>query len=179
MPYRWRALLAVAFGTFMATMDMSIVIVALPTFAREFHKSPDAVVWISVISSLVTTGLTLTSGRSGDLFGRKRIYIAGWIVFTGGMALASLTQTMEQLIAARFLQAIGLSMALANGNAIVADAFPPNERGWALGTTRAVVGAGIGSGPLLGGLILSLTGGWHALVYLRLPVGGTSALVAI
>src|SRR3970282_1829810 len=156
MPYKWQALIAVCFGTYMATMDISIVNVALPTLSREFNRPPDTVVWATLASSLVVTGLTLTAGRSGDLFGRKRIYIAGWLIFTTGMGLASFAQTIEQLIAVRFFQSIGVAMAIANGNAIVTDAFPDNERGRALGTTGAVVGDRLMSGPILAGLRLSL-----------------------
>ncbi len=170
MPYKWQALIAVCFGTYMATMDISIVNVALPTLSREFNRPPDTVVWATLASSLVVTGLTLTAGRGGDLFGRKRIYIAGWLIFTIGMGLASFAQTIEQLIAVRFFQSVGVAMAIANGNAIVTDAFPDNERGRALGTTGAVVGAGLMSGPILGGLILSLFD-WRALFYLRVPIG--------
>jgi EmrB/QacA subfamily drug resistance transporter len=170
MPYKWQALIAVCFGTYMATMDFSIVNVALPTLSREFGRAPDTVVWATLVSSLVVTGLTLTAGRTGDLFGRKRIYIVGWVIFTLGMGLASLAQTIEQLIAIRFFQSVGVAMAIANGNAIVTDAFPDNERGRALGMTGAVVGAGLMSGPILGGLVLGLLD-WRALFYLRVPIG--------
>lgn len=168
--YRWKVLVAVGFGTFMATMDFSIVNIALPTLGREFDRPPDVVVWATLTSSLVVTGLTLTAGRAGDLFGRKRIYVAGWVIFTLGMAIAPFAQTIEQLIAMRFFQAIGTALAIANGNAIVTAAFPANERGRALGTTGAIVGAGLMSGPILGGLILSLLD-WHAIFYLRVPIG--------
>lgn len=170
MDYRWRALLAVAFGTYMATMDFSIVNVALPTFAREFDRSPDTVVWATLISSLVVTGLTLTAGRAGDLYGRRRVYLAGWAIFTAGMAAASVAATFEQLILTRLIQAVGVSLAIANGNAIVTEAFPPEQRGQALGTTGAVVGAGLMSGPILGGLILEFFS-WPAIFALRVPIG--------
>ena len=77
LPRKWRTLIAVGFGTFMATMDFSIVNVALPSFSDEFDRSPDTVVWATLGSSLVVTGLTLTAGRAGDLYGRKRVYLAG------------------------------------------------------------------------------------------------------
>jgi EmrB/QacA subfamily drug resistance transporter len=154
----------------MATMDFSIVNVALPTLSREFESPAEVVVWATLISSLVVTGVTLTAGRVGDLWGRKRVYIAGWVIFTIGMGIASLAQTIEQLIAIRFFQAIGVSLAMANGNAIVAEAFPPEERGQALGTTGSVVGAGLMSGPIFGGLILELLN-WQAIFYLRVPIG--------
>jgi len=168
--YKWRCLIAVCFGTFMATMDFSIVNVALPTLSREFDRSPDTVVWATLISSLVVTGITLTAGRVGDLYGRKRVYITGWVIFTVGMAIASFAQNIEQLIAFRFFQAIGVSMAMANGNAIVTEAFPPEERGQALGMTGSVVGAGLMSGPIVGGVLLGVFG-WQSIFYLRVPIG--------
>lgn len=170
MAYKWRCLIAVCFGTFMATMDFSIVNVALPTLSREFDRSPDTVVWATLISSLVVTGITLTAGRVGDLYGRKRVYLTGWVIFTVGMAIASFAQNIEQLIAFRFFQAIGVSMAMANGNAIVTEAFPPEERGQALGMTGSVVGAGLMSGPIVGGVLLGVFG-WQSIFYLRVPIG--------
>ncbi|HET7738182.1 MAG TPA: MFS transporter, partial [Tepidiformaceae bacterium] len=177
MAYKWQALFAVCFGTFMATMDFSIVNVALPTLSDEFNRAPDVVVWASLISSLLVTGLTLTAGRVGDLFGRKRIYITGWMIFTIGMATAGLAQNLEQLIAFRALQCVGVALAIANGNAIVTGAFPDSERGRALGTVGAVVGAGLMSGPIFGGLILNVFD-WRALFYLRVPIGLTAMLLA-
>jgi EmrB/QacA subfamily drug resistance transporter len=175
--YRWRALAAVAFGTYMATMDFSIVTVALPTLAREFDRSPDTVVWAILISTLVVTGLTLTAGRAGDLYGRKRVYLAGWVIFTIGMALASFATTFEQLVAVRFLQSVGVALAIANGNAIVTESFKPEHRGQALGTIGAVVGAGLMSGPIFGGLILEFFS-WQAIFALRVPIGLAAMLLA-
>lgn len=177
MPYKWRALLAVCFGTYMATMDLSIVNVALPTFSEEFDRSPDVVVWASLISSLLVTGLTLTAGRTGDLYGRKRVYILGWAIFTVGMATAGFAQTIEQLIAFRFIQCVGVALAIANGNAIVTSAFPDSERGRALGIAGSFVGAGLMSGPIFGGFILSGFE-WPALFYLRVPIGLSAMALA-
>ena len=170
MDDKWRCLIAVCFGTFMATMDFSIVNVALPTLSREFDKSPDVVVWATLASSLMVTGITLTAGRAGDLYGRKRLYIAGWVIFTLGMGIAGFAQNIEQLIAFRFFQAIGVALAIANGNALVTEAFPAEERGQALGTTGAVVGAGLMTGPIAGGLILEAFS-WQAIFWLRVPIG--------
>jgi len=162
----------------MATMDTSIVNVALPTLAREFDSSPDNVVWVSLASSLMVTGITLTSGRMGDLYGRKRVYITGWVIFTIGMLAASFAQSLPQLIAMRFFQSLGIALAIANGNALVTEAFPPEQRGQALGTTGSVVGAGLMSGPIVGGLILEALS-WHAIFYLRVPIGLLSMTMAI
>ena len=170
IPERWRTLIAVCFGTYAATMDFSIVNVALPTFSREFDRSPDTVVWAVLGSSLVVTGLTLTAGRAGDLYGRKRIYLAGWVILTVGMAGASFSQSIEQVIAWRLFQAVGVSLAIANANAIITAAFPDHERGRALGTAQSVVGAGLMSGPIIGGFILGILD-WRAIFYARVPVG--------
>jgi EmrB/QacA subfamily drug resistance transporter len=178
MDYRWRVLLAVGFGTYMATMDLSIVNIALPTLGREFNRPPDTVVWATLTSSLVVTGLTLTAGRAGDLFGRKRIYVTGWVVFTLGMAVAPFARDIGQLVALRFVQSIGTALAIANGNALVTAAFPPSQRGRALGTTGAVVGGGLMSGPIFGGLILDALG-WQAIFYLRVPIGVVATGLAV
>src|SRR5690606_28902680 len=110
----------------------------------------DHVVWATLASSLMVTGLTLTAGRAGDLYGRKRVYMIGWLIFTAGMATAGLAQDIGQLVAFRLFQSVGVALAIANGNAIVTSAFPDEERGRALGMTGAVVGAGLMSGPILG-----------------------------
>lgn len=170
MAPKWRVLLAVCFGTYLATMDFSIVNVALPTLADDFDVSPNTVVWATLAYSLSVTGLTLTAGRAGDLWGRKRVYLAGWAVFTLGLVGASVAQTLPQLVLTRIVQAIGGSLTMANGNALVTSAFPDSERGRALGTNGAVVGAGLMSGPLLGGVILDALD-WQAIFYLRAPAG--------
>lgn len=169
MSYKWRALLAVCFGTYMATMDFSIINVALPTLSDEFDRPADVVIWASLTASLVSTGLTLTAGRAGDLFGRKRIYLTGWIVFGIGLIFASFANSIELLIGVRAVQAIGVSMAVGTGNAIITEAFPDNERGKALGIVGSVVGAGLMTGPIVGGALLGF-GDWRALFYLRIPI---------
>lgn len=169
LSYKWRALIAVSFGTYMGTMDFSIINVALPTLSDEFNRPPDVVVWASLTASLVSTGLTLTAGRAGDLFGRKRIYLVGWVIFGVGLVLASFATNIETLIAFRAIQAVGVSMAVGTGNAIITQAFPDNERGKALGLVGSVVGAGLMTGPIVGGILLGF-GDWRALFYLRVPI---------
>ncbi len=170
MDLKWRVLLAVGFGTYMATLDFNIVSVALPTLSDEFHRSPDTVLWAMLASNLVITGLTLTAGRAGDLFGRKRLYLAGWVIFSVLVFVVGTAQNIEQLIAYRFLQGAGVALAIANGNAIVTDVFPDRERGRALGTIGAIVGAGLMSGPIFGGVILSFLS-WRWIFWLRAPIG--------
>jgi EmrB/QacA subfamily drug resistance transporter len=170
--------MAVGFGSFMATLDFGIINLALPAFGRAFERGPDAVVWLSLAASLIVAGLTLTAGRSGDLYGRRRIYLAGWLLFTLALVPASFADSLEALIGWRLVQAVGLSLAIANANAIVTDVFPAPEWGRALGTVTAIVGAGLLSGPLLGGFILDALD-WRAIFYLRIPIGIAALIVAL
>jgi len=178
MQYKWRALIAVAFGTYMGTMDFSIVNVALPTLSEVFDRPPDTVVWVALIAALVATGLTMVAGRAGDLYGRKRLYLVGWVIFGVGLVLASLANTIELLLAFRALQAVGVAMVVANGNAIVTEAFPDNERGRALGIVGSVVGAGLMTGPIVGGILLGI-GDWRALFWMRVPIVFIALFLAV
>jgi EmrB/QacA subfamily drug resistance transporter len=167
--YKWLALFTVSLGTFMATLDSSIVNIALPQLAEVFDTEPSVVLWVTVAYLLVSVGLTLTLGRLGDALGRKRIYVTGLVLFTVGLTLCSVSQSVVQLILARVVQATGLSMIVAVGNAIITAVFPDENRGKALGILGGIVSAGLLSGPALGGLLLDLFD-WRALFYLRIPV---------
>lgn len=170
MDYKWRALTTVSIGTYMATMDSSIVNIALPALARIFDVSASTVLWVTLAFILTTTGLTLTLGRLGDMLGRKRMYTSGFAIFTIGLVTAGLAPNLPALVLSRVVQAVGAALLLANGNAIVTDAFPAHQRGRALGTTGGVVGFGLATGPALGGLLLS-TLSWRSLFLTRIPVG--------
>ena len=169
MEYRWRALWCVGAGSFLATLDFGAINLALPVLAREFRQPPDVVVWATLGPVLVVTGLTLSAGRLGDLFGRKRVYLSGWVLFAAGLVGVSLAPSLPELIALRVLQGVGLSLTIANSNALVVDAFPATQRGRALGIMSGVVGAGLLSGPVFGGLVLSALD-WRAVFYLRVPL---------
>ncbi|HEY8489701.1 MAG TPA: MFS transporter [Dehalococcoidia bacterium] len=175
--YKWKALGTVSVGAFMATLDASVVNIAFPTLARVFHTTPDTVLWVTLAYILVSTGLTLTLGRVGDLLGRKRIYAWGFVIFTLGLALSAAAQSLPQLVAARVVQAVGGAMTVSNGTAIVTDAFPASQRGQAIGIIGSVVGAGLAAGPALGGLILTALD-WRAIFYTQLPVGILGSVVA-
>jgi EmrB/QacA subfamily drug resistance transporter len=176
--YKWLALLTVSIGTFMATLDSSIVNISLPRLSEVFDTEPSVVLWVTVAYLLVSVGLILTVGKIGDLFGRKRVYIIGLTVFTIGLALCWISQSIIQLIMSRVLQAVGASMTAALSNAIVTDVFPDNERGKALGILGAVVSAGLLSGPVLGGLLLDALD-WPSIFYIRVPVGIVGVVMAV
>ena len=168
--YKWLALLTVSIGTFMGTLDASIVLIALPRLTDVFNTEPSVVLWVTIAYLLASVSLMLTIGKLGDIFGKKRVFVTGFALFTVGLILCALSQSVVQLILARVVQAIGSAMVIALGNAIVTAAFPQNERGKALGIIGGVVSAGLLSGPVIGGLLRDVLD-WQSLFYLRIPVG--------
>ncbi len=168
--YKWLALLTVSIGTFMATLDLSIVNISFPRLTNVFETEPSVVLWVTVGYLLVSVSLMLTLGRIGDVLGRKRVYVLGFALFTVGLILCSLSQSILQLILSRIVQAVGAAMIVALGTAIVTAAFPNEERGKALGILGGVVSAGLLSGPVLGGFLLDILD-WQSIFYTRVPVG--------
>jgi EmrB/QacA subfamily drug resistance transporter len=167
---KWHVMAAVSMGVFLATIDGSIVNVALPTLTRAFDTQFSTVQWVVLGYLLTVTTLLLSVGRLADMIGKKPLYTAGFIVFTLGSALCGLSPSVYALIGFRVLQAIGAAMTAALGTAIVTEAFPPSERGRALGVSGAVVSVGIVLGPTLGGLLIDALS-WRWIFYVNLPIG--------
>lgn len=167
---KWFVMSAVAMGIFLATIDGSIVNVALPTLTTALDTNFATVQWVVLIYLLTLTTLQAVVGRLADMYGRKVLYNSGFIVFTLGSLLCGLSPTVGWLIAARVLQGIGGALILALGMAIVTDAFPPGERGRALGITGSIVSIGIVTGPTLGGLIIEHLS-WHWIFFVNVPIG--------
>jgi EmrB/QacA subfamily drug resistance transporter len=174
---KWYVMAAVAMSIFLATIDGSIVNIALPTLVRDLNSSFATVQWVVLAYLLTLTTLMLGVGRLADIRGKKPIYVAGFVVFTVGSVLCALAPNIYWLIGFRVLQAVGGAMTLALGAAIVTEAFPAHERGRALGTIGSTVSLGIVAGPLFGGLILSALS-WHWIFLVNLPVGILGTLMA-
>ncbi|MCS6805246.1 MAG: MFS transporter [Acidobacteriota bacterium] len=167
---KWLCLLCVSLGTFIAYLDSSIVNIALPTLARYFQANIPDVEWVVTAYLLMITGLTVVFGRVADMYGRKKVYIAGFIIFTIGSALCSTAPSLWLLVASRCIQGIGGAALLANGIALLTESFPLVERGKALGLNASTLAlAGI-SGPLLGGFLTEHIG-WPAIFYVNIPIG--------
>lgn len=167
---KWLVLSSVSMGIFLATIDGSIVNVSLPTLVHAFETDFALVQWVVLSYLLTVTTLMLGIGRLADIYGKKRIYIAGFVIFTLGSALCGLSPTIHALIGFRVVQAVGASMTMALGMAIVTEAFPGHERGRALGITGTVVSVGIAIGPTLGGFIIQNIS-WHWIFFVNLPIG--------
>ena len=170
LPRKWLVMAAVAMSTFLATIDGSIVNVALPTLVMELDTLFPVAQWVILAYLLIQATLMPGVGRLGDMLGKKRIYSAGVAVFTVSSVLCGLAPTVYWLIAARAAQAVGSAMALGLGMAIVTEAFPPAERGKALGLNGTFVSIGIVLGPTVGGLILDVAS-WHWIFFVNLPIG--------
>ncbi|MEZ4654899.1 MAG: MFS transporter [Candidatus Eisenbacteria bacterium] len=171
-PYgdRWKVMTAVGAGVLLATVDGSIVNVALPTLVRALDTRFSVVQWVILGYLLTLTVLLLTVGRLADILGKKPLYNSGFAVFTIGSVLCGISPNVELLIASRILQGIGASMILALGPAIVTEAFPARERGRALGVIGSIVSIGIVIGPALGGFLVE-TWSWHWIFFVNIPVG--------
>ena len=167
---KWYTLIAVGSGLFLSTIDSSIVNIALPTMVKEFEVPLSTIQWVTLSYLLTITTLMLAIGRLADIKGKKPIYALGFIIFVLGSLLCGLSPTVYWLIAFRILQAVGAVMIMALGMGIVTEAFPPGERGMALGITGAIVSTGIILGPTLGGFIIDALD-WHWIFFVNVPVG--------
>jgi EmrB/QacA subfamily drug resistance transporter len=166
---KWFVLAAVGMGVFLGTIDGSIVNIALPTLVRTFNTQFATVQWVTLAYLLTVTTLMLGMGRLGDMIGKKPVYATGFVIFTIGSLLCGIAPSVYLLIAFRVLQALGASM-MTLGMAIITEAFPPQERGKALGISGSLVSIGIITGPVVGGLILSAVS-WRWIFYVNLPIG--------
>jgi MFS family permease len=178
--YRWVALSNTTLSMTMATIDASIVIIAMPAIFRGIHLNPldpgniSYLLWMIIGYLLVQSVLVVTLGRLGDMFGRVKIYNLGFVVFT----LASIALSLDPLTGAdgamwligwRFVQAFGGAMLMANSAAILTDAFPANKRGMALGVNQIAGISGQFVGLLLGGVLAAWD--WRLVFWVNVPFG--------
>lgn len=167
---RWLILVNVVLATFMATLDGSIVNVALPDMSTSLHVSTSAVEWV-VTSFLITVAATiLIFGRLGDIVGKTRVFRVGVVIFTIGSLFCGFTGSLWILVGARVLQAIGAAATMANNQGIITQVFPARERGRALGLIGTFVALGAMTGPPLGGLIVSAFS-WKYIFLINVPIG--------
>ncbi|MEO7123285.1 MAG: MFS transporter [Lacisediminihabitans sp.] len=178
--YRWVALSNTTLGTLMATINSSIVIIALPAIFKGIKLNPlepanvSYLLWILMGYMLITAVLVVSFGRLGDIYGRVKIYNLGFVVFTVGSIALALDPFIGStgamwLIIWRLVQGIGGAMLFANSTAILTDAFPANRRGLALGTNQVAAIAGSFIGLIVGGLLAVVD--WRAVFFVSVPIG--------
>src|SRR5579871_2336007 len=168
---KWMVLGILAIGIFMATLDSSIVNISLPTIAGYFGVPLNgAVEWVIIAYLIAIAGMLLTIGRLADMTGRKALWAAGLCIFTLGSAICGAAPQLGILIAARAFQGIGGALIMSVSPAILTSAFPPNERGRALGMNAVIVALGVSVGPTLGGIITE-NFSWRWIFYVNVPLG--------
>jgi len=174
---KWWTLAAVAFGLFMIMLDNTIVNVALPSIQRSLHMSISSLEWIVTAYALTFAALLITGGKLGDLYGRKRMFIAGLVVFTLASLACGLAPNAGFLIGARAVQGVGAALMNPATLSIITATFPPKERGQAIGIWAGVSALALAIGPLIGGLIVDNIN-WHWIFYVNVPVGVVGIIVS-
>ena len=152
----------------LATVNSGTLIIALPDLERSLHTTLLQLVWVILAYMITSTVLVLTAGRLSDLFGRKRAYLGGFLVFAIASLGAGFSANGTELILWRILQGIGGAFLFANSAALVTDAFPKRQLGLAMGTNTMVAAVGLVIGPILGGVLVSIS--WHWVFWFNVPL---------
>ena len=174
----WPALWAVCVGFFMILVDTTIVSVATPTILSALHTDVDAVVWVTSAYLLAYAVPLLITGRLGDRFGPRRVYLVGLTVFTLASFLCGLTDTIGGLIIARVVQGLGAAVMMPQTMAVITRTFPAASRGRAMSLWGAVAGVATLVGPILGGVLVDGLG-WEWIFFVNVPVGVVGIALAL
>jgi EmrB/QacA subfamily drug resistance transporter len=177
MEYKWKAFSVTSVGSLMSAVDSTIVLLALVPIAEELNSDYVTMVWVIVAYILANTALVLSLGRVADIYGRKRMYNVGFVVFILGSALCGLAASGLTLVGFRAVQGLGAALLAANSFAILSEAFPGNQRGKAFGANSIVWGSGTVLGIILGGLIITYTS-WRLIFLINLPIGAFGTIWA-
>jgi MFS family permease len=178
--YKWIALSNTTLGILMAGLNGSVLLISLPAIFRGIGVDPlapgesDYMLWMLVGYTLVTATLLVTAGRISDMYGRVKLYNAGFAIFTVGSIMCFFVQGQGntaalELIIFRVIQAVGGAFLMANSAAILTDAFPPEQRGFAMGVNQIGVLAGMFAGLLIGGVLAAID--WRAVFLVSVPFG--------
>ncbi|MEW6187512.1 MAG: MFS transporter [Thermodesulfobacteriota bacterium] len=163
-------LIIACLSSFIVPFIGSSVNIALPAIGKEFEMDAVTLGWIPTAYLLASAMFLLPFGRLADIYGRKRIFWVGTLVYTIGSLFSALSVSEWMLIVCRVIQGIGSAMTFGTSMAILTSVFPPAERGWAIGVTTATVYTGLSLGPFLGGFLTQHLG-WRSLFYFNIPFG--------
>jgi EmrB/QacA subfamily drug resistance transporter len=174
---KWWTLVAVAVGLFMIMLDNTVVNVALPSIQQDLGISVSELEWVVNAYALTFGVLLLTGGKLADLLGRRRIFIAGLVIFTGSSLWCGLATTAPSLIAGRTVQGVGAALMNPATLSIITATFPPRQRGTAIGIWAGVSALALAIGPLVGGL-LTQDIHWSWIFFINIPVGVAGVIAA-
>jgi EmrB/QacA subfamily drug resistance transporter len=166
--YKWWALSCTSLGMLLATVNSGTLIIALPDLERSLGTTLLQLVWVILAYMIASTVLVLTAGRLSDLFGRKKAYVGGFLVFALASLGAGFSGSGTELILWRIVQGVGGAFLFANSGALVTDAFPKEQLGVAMGTNTMVAAVGLVLGPVLGGALVELS--WHWVFWFNVPL---------
>ena len=171
-------MIVVMTGVLITAVDTTIVVLALPAIERELHVALSSVIWVVIGYLLVITLLATQVGRLGDMFGRVRMYEAGFAVFVIGSVLCALAWNEGAIIGFRIVQAVGGAFVTANSGAVIADLYPPKERGRAYGFNAVGWSMGAVLGVVLGGTIVTYVS-WRWIFWINVPIGVAALVLAV
>ncbi|MGA4508780.1 DHA2 family efflux MFS transporter permease subunit [Propionibacteriaceae bacterium G1746] len=174
----WLALWSLLFGFFMMLVDSTIVSIATPTLMQAFEADVGEVVWVTSAYLLAYAVPLLITGRLGDRFGPKTIYLVGLTIFTLASVACGLAWSIEALIVARVVQGFGAALLTPQTMAIITRLFPPQRRGAAMGVWGATAGVATLAGPLLGGVLIDGLG-WEWIFFVNAPVGVVGFIMVV
>ena len=175
--YKYAVLGVATLGTFLTTLDVSIVAITLPELEEAMNTNTPTILWVATTYLLTSLSLMLVAGRLSDVVGRKRWFVAGTLLFTVGLGISASSQNVPQLIFSRAVTAVGAAMLLSSALALITSAFPRSERGRVMGVLGIMISLGLTIGPLTGGPLIDALG-WRAVFYVRIPLGFATALGA-
>jgi EmrB/QacA subfamily drug resistance transporter len=174
----WLVYAVLCMGLFMTLLDLTIVNIAIPSLLDDIHASLDQVLWVLNGYSLVYAVLLITSGRLGDIFGPRNLFVAGIAVFCAASALSGLAQDPTQLILARAVQGLGAALLAPQSLPFVTSLFPAERRGGAFAIVGVLAGLALLAGPTLGGFIVTHLG-WRWIFYVNVPIGLATLALAL
>src|SRR6478609_3361705 len=175
---RWWTLGAMCFALFMIMLDNTVVNVALPSIQRDLHTSLSALEWTINAYTLTFAVLLVTGGRLGDIFGRRRMFLFGVVVFGASSAFIGLSTSEAWLVTGRAIQGLGAAFMMPATLSIISNAFPPHERGKAIGTWAGVSALALAIGPVVGGFLVENVS-WQSIFFLNVPVAVVAVVVTL